>query len=51
MLSKTVAADLVTETDKAVEDMVSNSLKSAYPDYLYGLTPPEIFKGIQLTLR
>ena len=27
------ASDLVTETDKAVEDMVSSSLKSTYPDY------------------
>ncbi|KAL9592618.1 MAG: hypothetical protein Q9179_006533 [Wetmoreana sp. 5 TL-2023] len=28
-----VASDLVTETDKAVEDLVSSSLKAAYPDY------------------
>lgn len=28
-----VASDLVTETDKAVEDLISSSLKSAYPDY------------------
>ena len=27
------ASDLVTETDKAVEDMVSSSLKSKFPDY------------------
>ena len=27
------ASDLVTETDKAVEDMVSSSLKSRFPDY------------------
>ncbi|KAL8957947.1 MAG: hypothetical protein Q9183_005938 [Haloplaca sp. 2 TL-2023] len=26
-------SDLVTETDKAVEDLISSSLKSAYPDY------------------
>ena len=30
-----VASDLVTETDKAVEDMVSSSLKSRFPDYSY----------------
>lgn len=29
------ASDLVTETDKAVEDMVSSSLKSKFPDYSY----------------
>lgn len=29
------ASDLVTETDKAVEDMVSSSLKSRFPDYSY----------------
>lgn len=27
------ASDLVTETDKAVEDMVSSSLRSRFPDY------------------
>ena len=27
------ASDLVTETDKAVEDMVSSSLKAKFPDY------------------
>ena len=30
---KYTASDLVTETDKAVEDMVSSSLKSRFPDY------------------
>jgi len=29
------AADLVTETDKAVEDMVSSTLREKYPDYEY----------------
>lgn len=28
-----LASDLVTETDQAVEMMVSMSLKSKYPDY------------------
>jgi len=27
------AADLVTETDKSVEDMVSSTLREKYPDY------------------
>ena len=29
------SVDLVTETDKAVEDMVSSTLKKEYPDYAY----------------
>ena len=33
--TKKNSSDLVTETDKAVEDMVSSSLKSKYPDYKY----------------
>lgn len=33
ILTPSIASDLVTETDKAVEDLVSGSLKSAYPDY------------------
>lgn len=33
--TKKNSSDLVTETDKAVEDLVSTSLKSAYPDYSY----------------
>lgn len=38
------ASDLVTETDKAVEDMISSSLKSAYPTYSYPpSTPPPRF--------
>jgi hypothetical protein len=28
-----IAADLVTETDKAVEDTVSSTLREKYPDY------------------
>jgi len=32
-----LAADLVTETDKAVEDMVSSTLREKYPDYEYVL--------------
>lgn len=35
--SHATASDLVTETDKAVEDMVSKSLKDKYPDYSYVL--------------
>ncbi|KAL8867774.1 MAG: hypothetical protein Q9174_005444 [Haloplaca sp. 1 TL-2023] len=31
--TKKNSSDLVTETDKAVEDLISSSLKSAYPDY------------------
>ncbi|KAK6349291.1 hypothetical protein TWF730_010041 [Orbilia blumenaviensis] len=31
--SKTTAADLVTETDKAVEKMVSERIRERYPDY------------------
>lgn len=30
-----VAADLVTETDKAVEEMVSSTLRDKYPDFKY----------------
>jgi len=33
--TKKNSSDLVTETDKAVEDMVSSSLKSKYPDYTF----------------
>jgi len=33
--SKKNSADLVTETDQAVEKMVSTSLKEKYPDYEY----------------
>ena len=28
-----IASDLVTETDKAVEDMVKGGLKERFPDY------------------
>lgn len=35
LIEEMPASDLVTETDKAVEDMVSSSLKSAYPSYKY----------------
>lgn len=31
--TKKNSSDLVTETDKAVEDMVSSTLKKEYPDY------------------
>lgn len=31
------AADLVTETDQAVEKMVSTTLKDKYPDFSYVL--------------
>ncbi|KAL8996066.1 MAG: hypothetical protein Q9169_004342 [Polycauliona sp. 2 TL-2023] len=31
--TKKNSSDLVTETDKAVEDLISSSCKSAYPDY------------------
>lgn len=31
--NSSAAADLVTETDQAVEEMVSKSLRSKYPDY------------------
>lgn len=34
-VGKTAASDLVTETDKAVEDMVSTALRAEYPDYVY----------------
>ncbi|KAL9123513.1 MAG: hypothetical protein Q9217_007057, partial [Psora testacea] len=33
--TKKNSSDLVTETDKAVEEMVSSSLKSIYPDYSF----------------
>lgn len=33
ILKDTPASDLVTETDKTVEDMISTSLKAQYPDY------------------
>ncbi|KAL8931489.1 MAG: hypothetical protein Q9216_007184, partial [Gyalolechia sp. 2 TL-2023] len=33
--TKKNSSDLVTETDKAVEDLISKSLKSAYPDYSF----------------
>lgn len=33
--TKKNSSDLVTETDKAVEDMVSSTLKKKYPDYAY----------------
>lgn len=29
------SVDLVTETDKAVEDMVSSTLREKYPDFAY----------------
>ena len=31
--TKKNSSDLVTETDKAVEDMISSTLKKEYPDY------------------
>lgn len=42
------ASDLVTETDQAVEHMVSTSLKSAYPSYecvshLPASSPPRVY--------
>lgn len=33
--TKVNSSDLVTETDKAVEDMVSTALKAEYPDYIF----------------
>ncbi|KAL9010047.1 MAG: hypothetical protein Q9173_004979 [Seirophora scorigena] len=33
--TKKNSSDLVTETDKAVEDLISTSLKSEYPDYSF----------------
>ena len=33
--TKKNSSDLVTETDKAVEDMVSSTLKKGYPEYAY----------------
>ncbi|KAL8957945.1 MAG: hypothetical protein Q9193_004901, partial [Seirophora villosa] len=33
--TKKNSSDLVTETDKAVEDLISSSLKSEYPDYSF----------------
>ncbi|KAL9607244.1 MAG: hypothetical protein Q9167_007822 [Letrouitia subvulpina] len=33
--TKKNSSDLVTETDKAVEDLISSSLKAAYPDYSF----------------
>ncbi|KAI4108453.1 MAG: hypothetical protein L6R37_001057 [Teloschistes peruensis] len=33
--TKKNSSDLVTETDKAVEDLISSSLKSNYPDYSF----------------
>lgn len=36
--SKKNSADLVTETDQAVEEMVSSSLRKRYPDYEYVFT-------------
>ena len=29
------AADLVTETDRAVEELISSSLRKKYPDYSF----------------
>lgn len=36
--TKKNSADLVTETDPAVEKMVSTSLKERYPDFEYAIT-------------
>ncbi|KAL8851331.1 MAG: hypothetical protein Q9221_003776 [Calogaya cf. arnoldii] len=33
--TKKNSSDLVTETDKAVEDLISSSCRSAYPDYAF----------------
>ncbi len=33
--TKKNSADLVTETDQAVEDMVSSTLRDRYPDFLF----------------
>ena len=35
LIDTIAAADLVTETDQAVEAMISSSLKQKYPDYAY----------------
>ena len=35
--TKKNSADLVTETDQAVEDMVSKALREKYPDFAYDL--------------
>lgn len=35
--TKKNSADLVTETDQAVESMVSTSLKEQYPDYQWAI--------------
>ena len=39
-----VAADLVTETDKAVEKYVISALREHYPDYEYFLPPLLLIK-------
>jgi len=44
-----LAADLVTETDKAVEDMVSSTLREKYPDYEYAILLP--FTGSIISCR
>lgn len=36
--TKKNSADLVTETDQAVEKMVSTELKAKYPDFEYACT-------------
>ena len=38
--TKKNSSDLVTETDKAVEEIVSSTLKKKYPDYGYTCTEP-----------
>ena len=43
-----IASDLVTETDRAVEDMVSNTLKAQYPSYSYALPPSLLDLSVQL---
>ena len=37
MADDNVAADLVTETDRAVESMITESLQTRYPDIEYGV--------------
>lgn len=38
--TKKNSADLVTETDQAVEKMVSTELRQKYPDFEYVQSPP-----------
>lgn len=44
----TVAADLVTETDQAVEKMVSTALLERYPDFKYVPNRDKVFRKPRL---